>query len=90
MQINGIGVLAIDGEVRGEVQFSLVTSTGFAAGRGELNGDAATLRAAFVAGAAMLCCDGWGDPLDILIIGEPDGEIVDFVPVGESPRDWLE
>lgn len=90
MYINGIGRLAIDGEERGEVQFSLLTTGGFAAGLGELCGDATALRAAFRAETAALSCEGWGDPVEIMIVGEPHGDIVDFVPLHESPRDWLE
>lgn len=90
MYINGIGMLAIDGEERGEVQFSLLTTGGFAAGLGELYGDAAALQEAFQAETAALSCDGWGDPVEIMIVGEPDDGIVDFVPLNESPRDWLE
>jgi hypothetical protein len=90
MQINGIGKLAIDGEERGEFQFSFLTTEGFATGLGELFGDAQALLEAFRAKAAALSCDGWGDPVEIMIVGEPDAGIVDFVTLNESPRDWLE
>jgi hypothetical protein len=90
MQIKGIGTLAVAGEMRGSVEFNLVFSEGFAAGRGEISGDAGMLAAAFRADRAALHHPEWGDPLDIMLVGAPEGSVADFVPVLESPRYWAE
>lgn len=90
MQINGFGTLSADGEALARVSFTLFTTPGFAAGRGELHGIPPVLRDAYCAGAAALSCDDWGDPIEIMIVGAPDGPVADFVTVGESPRYWVD
>jgi len=90
MQIKGSGKLALAGEVRTEVRFTLVTGEGFAAGRGELHGDPVVLAAAFHAASTTLHFAQWGDPLEVMLVGVPEGGIADFVPIGESPRYWDE
>ena len=90
MQINGIGKLYADGETLAEVEFILVTTPGFPAGRGELRCETPALHEAYEAGAAALFFDDWGDPIEIMIVGAPEGPVADFVTVGESPRYWGE
>lgn len=90
MEIKGFGTLSVEGEIRTEVQFCLVTGEGFAAGRGELHGNAAALAAAYQAGSTALHFVEWGAPLEVMLVAAPDGEVADFVPIGESPRYWDE
>ena len=88
MQINGIGKLCADGETLAEVEFTLFRTAGFPVGRGELRGETPALHEAYGASAAALFVDGRG-PVEIMIVGSPEGEVADFVTVGESPRRWL-
>lgn len=88
MQINGIGKLYADGETLAEVEFTLVTTPGFPAGRGELRCGKPALHEAYGADAAALLCADRGRPIEIMIVGPPEGEVADFVTVGESPRQW--
>jgi hypothetical protein len=90
MQINGIGKLCADGEALGDVHFTLVTTPGFPAGRGELRCGAPALNEAYQSATAALFCADWGDPVEIMLVGVPDGDVADFVTVGESPRYWDE
>lgn len=90
MEIRGLGVLTVDGRIHAEVRFALVTGEGFAAGRGELHGDKAVLAAAYHSDRTALQVAEWGDPLDVMLIAVPDGDVADFVPIGESPRYWDE
>lgn len=90
MRIEGIGTLSLEGDFCAEVQFSLVTGEGFAAGRGELHGDAAVLAAAYNAASTALHFVEWGDPLEVMLVGVSDDGVADFVPIGESPRYWDE
>jgi hypothetical protein len=87
MQINGVGKLSADGEMLAEVEFTLFTSPGFPVGRGELRGDMPALHEAYGAAETALLFVGRGR-IEIMIIGSPDGEVADFVTVGESPRHW--
>lgn len=88
MQINGIGKLHADGETLAEVEFTLVTTPGFPAGRGELRCETPALHEAYGATEAALFHDAWGTPIPIMIVGTPDGSTADFVTVGVAPRDW--
>lgn len=88
MQINGIGKLCADGETLAEVEFTLFTTAGFPVGRGELRGKMPALHEAYGAAEAALLFADRGDPVEIMIIGSPAGEVADFVTVGEPPRHW--
>jgi hypothetical protein len=90
MQIKGSGRLALAGGICTDVRFTLTTGEGFAAGRGELHGDPDVLAAAFHAASTELHFVEWGDPLEVMLVGAPDGNIADFVPIGASPRYWDE
>lgn len=90
MQINGIGKLFADGETLADVEFTLVTTPGFPAGRGELRCETPVLHEAYGATETALFFDDWADPVEIMIVGAPDGAVADFVTVGESPRYWDE
>jgi len=90
MQINGIGKLYANGETLADVEFTLVMTPGFPAGRGELRCETPALHEAYGADVAALFFADWGDPIEIMIVGAPDGPVADFVTVGESPRYWDE
>ncbi|OEO31227.1 hypothetical protein VW23_017220 [Devosia insulae DS-56] len=82
MQINGIGKLCADGETLAEVEFTVLTTPGFPAGRGELRCKRPALYEAYGATHAGLLFTDGDDPVEIMIVGPPDGEVADFVAVG--------
>ncbi|KQW78249.1 hypothetical protein ASC89_15785 [Devosia sp. Root413D1] len=88
MQINGIGKLHADGETLAEVEFTLVTTPGFPAGRGELRCETPALHEAYGATEASLFLNDLAIPVPIMIVGAPDGSTADFVTLGVAPRDW--
>lgn len=90
MRIDGFGKLCSDGEALADVYFTLVTTPGFPAGRGELRCDPPILEEAFWSSGAALFYPAWGDPVEIMLVGMPEGDVADFVTVGESPRYWDE
>lgn len=88
MQINGIGKLHANGEALAEAEFTLFTTPGFPTGRGELRCARSALHEAYGAARAALSFTSHGDPIEIMIVGSPDGEVADFVAIGQSPRLW--
>jgi hypothetical protein len=90
MQINGIGKLHADGEALAEAEFTLFTTPGFPTGRGELRCAGSALHEAYGAARAALSFINRGEAVEIMIVGSPDGDIADFVAIGQPPRHWGE